>query len=179
MSRLEKTPIAIPAEVNVSFDGLRVEVEGQKGHLVKAFAGAISLRREDNLLWVSSCNDSRQTRAMVGTVHSIVRGMILGVAQGFATDLEISGVGFKAALQGKDSLSLSLGKSHPTVYAIPEGISVSVQDGTKLHVSGMDKQLVGQVAADIKAYYPVEPYKGKGVRIVGDIVRRKEGKKTA
>lgn len=178
MSRSEKKAIAIADKVKVSLQGSSVTVEGPKGTLKKDFPSTVTISIDDAGVWTKANDESRQTRAMVGTVHSLICGMMEGVLNGFSKELEISGVGFKAALKG-NALDLSLGTSHPIIYNLPAGIKVSVQEGVKIKVEGIDKRMVGQVAADIKAFYPMEPYKGKGVRIVGEFVRRKEGKKTA
>jgi large subunit ribosomal protein L6 len=179
MSRAEKTPIHVPSGVGVEIANSRMAVKGPKGQLEKDFPPCVVIQRgENNDIWVKPADDSRRAQAITGTIKSILTAMVHGVTSGFAKDLEISGVGFKAVLKG-NALDLALGKSHPILYPIPDGIKVTVADGVKVHVEGMDKQLVGQVAADIRRFYPVEPYKGKGVRIVGEFVRRKEGKKTA
>lgn len=179
MSRAEKNFILIPVSVEAEITAHEITIRGPKGALAQWIPEEIRiLRTEAGQLQVQIEKRNRRGEAMAGTIHSLIRGMIQGVTEGFSKDLEISGVGFKAALRG-DLLDLSLGTSHPLLYRIPEGIHVAVQDGTKLHVAGISKQLVGQVAADIRAFFPMEPYKGKGVRIVGEFVRRKEGKKTA
>lgn len=177
MSRIGKLPVTLPAKVKASVKDLTVTVEGPRGRLVKSFSGPVSITQEGDALLVNPVNDSRFAKAMHGTVRSILAGMVKGVVEGYTKDLEIQGTGFKAALQGRQ-LNLSLGYSHPIHYPLPEGVNVVVADGgVKLKVEGTDKHLVGQVAADIYNYYPVEPYKGKGVRIAGQFIRRKEGKK--
>lgn len=179
MSRAEKNLIGIPAAVVASIADHEVSIRGPKGVLTQSIPDEVSVVQTDGgSLQVRIDRRTRRGEAMAGTIHSLIRGMIQGVTAGFAKDLEISGVGFKAAVRG-DQLDLSLGTSHPLLYRIPAGIQVTVQEGTKLHVAGISKQLVGQVAADIRAFFPMEPYKGKGVRIIGEFVRRKEGKKTA
>ncbi|MDR2677428.1 MAG: 50S ribosomal protein L6 [Puniceicoccales bacterium] len=179
MSRAEKTPIHVPSGVSVEIANMRMIVKGPKGQLEKDFPPCVVVQRgEAGEVWVKPADDGRRAQATTGTIKSILNAMIHGVMSGFMKDLEISGVGFKAILKG-NVLDLALGKSHPILYQIPAGIKVTVADGVKIRVEGMDKQLVGQVAADIRRFYPVEPYKGKGVRIVGKFVRRKEGKKTA
>ena len=132
----------------------------------------------DQIIQVSPANDTRSARAIYGTTRSLIANMVKGVTEPFSKDLLIEGVGFRAAVKGQ-TIDLELGYSHPIVHPIPEGVVVTVADNVKIHVEGADKQKVGQVAAEIKSYYPVEPYKGKGVRIVGQYVRRKEGKKSA
>lgn len=179
MSRIGKLPVQVPAGVKISINGSTVDVEGAKGKLSKTFDGsAVKISLEGDLVHVAPANDSRFASAMHGTVRAIINNMVKGVTVGYSKQLEIQGVGFKAVLTG-DKLDLSLGHSHPVIYTVPAGIKVTITDGVKLDVSGADKHMVGQVAADIKAFKPVEPYKGKGVRIVGEYVRRKEGKKTA
>ncbi len=178
MSRIGKVPISLPANVKVSVDGNTVLVEGPKGKLKRDLGSAVRILSEDSTVTVEPTSNSRISRAMFGTARSLIQGMVEGVVSGFSKDLEINGVGFRATVKGS-VLDLALGYSHPINYNIPAGITVTVTDNTKVKVEGLDKQLVGQVAADIKHYYPVEPYKGKGVRIVGEFVRRKEGKKTA
>lgn len=177
MSRIGKLPIAIPEKVKVSVNNGTVNVEGPKGKLEKVFnVNHATIVVEENEVKVSPANSSRLAKAMHGTVRSIINGMVEGVSKGFEKKLEINGVGFKAELNGK-RLKLNLGYSHDIVMDVPEGITVAIDGGTKLTITGCDKQVVGQVAASIYSYYPVEPYKGKGVTIVGQFVRRKEGKK--
>lgn len=178
MSRNGKLPVNIPQGVTASVQDTTVEVKGAKGSVKKTFNKSVAIKIEDDAIVVTPAESSRLARAMHGTARSIIAGMVEGVVKGFSKDLEIHGVGFRASVSG-NALNLNLGYSHDINYVIPEGVKVTVTENTKLKVEGCDKQVVGQVAADIKAYYPVEPYKGKGVRIVGQFVRRKEGKKTA
>jgi large subunit ribosomal protein L6 len=178
MSRIGKIPVSIPAGVKVAVAGQTVNVEGPKGKLSKTFASVVAISVDAAGVHVKPVEDSRFAGAMHGTARAIINNMVKGVTQGFSKKLEIEGVGFKAVLKG-NALDLALGYSHPILYKLPANIKVDIQEGTKLEVSGPDKEAVGKVAAEVKAYYPVEPYKGKGVRIVGDYVRRKEGKKTA
>lgn len=178
MSRIGKLPVALPGTVKVAVNGNRVTVEGPKGKLARDFDQAVKITVEDSQVVVSPASSSRHANAMWGTARSIIKAMVEGVQNPFERKLEIEGVGFKANLKG-NVLDLALGYSHPIHYNVPEGITITIDGGTKVKVVGPDKHLVGQVAADIKSYYPVEPYKGKGVRIVGQFVRRKEGKKTA
>ncbi|MDR3144213.1 MAG: 50S ribosomal protein L6 [Puniceicoccales bacterium] len=181
MSRIGKSPVCIPANVKISVDGCRVSVEGPRGRNEKIFDDSVAIAVDGEILTVSCKNpDDSHSRMMHGTVRSIVNSMVIGVVDGYSKDLEINGVGFKAIMKGQNILDLSLGYSHDILYEIPHGIKVAIdQTGTKVSVSGVDKKTVGQVVADIKRFYPVEPYKGKGVKIVGEFVRRKEGKKTA
>jgi len=178
MSRIGKLPVTVPGQVKVEIKDTTVNVEGPKGKLTKTFAPVVVITIEDNTIKVQPKNQSRFARSMYGTTRSIIAGMVKGVEVGYLKELEIHGVGFKANLQGQ-VLDLALGYSHPIKFSIPDGIKVTVTDNTKLKVEGPDKQLVGAVTAQIRSYYPPEPYKGKGVRIVGERVRRKEGKTVA
>ena len=176
MSRIGKKSILLPAKVklNVSGEGA-LQVEGPKGKLSWTLPKQITCKVDgDNVSFERSTED-RKVRALHGLSRALVNNMVTGVSAGFVKDLEIQGVGFKAALQGK-ILKLNLGFSHDINFPIPEGIKVTVTDSTKVKVEGIDKHLVGQVAADIRGYYPPEPYKGKGVRYAGEHVQRKEGK---
>ncbi len=175
MSRVGLKPISLPEKVAVTLDGRTVIVEGPKGHLDFRLPDGISLKNEDGHVVVSRASELRLHRALHGTARSLVQNMILGVTQGYVKNLEIQGVGLRAAVKGSD-LDLSLGRSHPLLHPIPAGLTVTVADNTKIKVEGIDKQLVGQFAAEVRAYYPPEPYKGKGVRYAGEHVRRKEGK---
>ena len=175
MSRVGLKPISLPAKVSVKVDAGKVVVEGPKGKLDLALPAGISIKSEETSVVVARASEARNHRALHGTVRSLVNNMITGVSQGFTKDLEIQGVGLRAAVKGKD-LDLSLGKSHPILHPIPAGLTVTVNENTKIKVEGIDKQLVGQFAAEVRGYYPPEPYKGKGVRYVGEHVRRKEGK---
>ncbi len=176
MSRIGKKPIEIPAKVkvNVGTEGA-VSVEGPKGKLSWTLPKAVRAKLDGSTLAVERENESRQVRALHGLSRSLLANMVQGVNEGFKKDLEIQGVGFKAAVQGQ-KLNLSLGKSHPILFDIPNEIKVTVTENTKIAIEGIDKHLVGQAAADIRAYYPPEPYKGKGIRYAGEQVRRKEGK---
>jgi large subunit ribosomal protein L6 len=178
MSRIGKIPVDIPAGVEVGLDNQTIRVKGPKGELSKTFSPLAVIKVSDETVVVSPANDSRAAQAQYGTTRSIIANMVQGVTQPFSKDLLIEGVGFRAAIKGS-VIDLELGYSHPVEHTIPEGVTVTVADNVKIHVEGADKQMVGQVAAEIKSYYPVEPYKGKGVRILGQYVRRKEGKKSA
>jgi len=175
MSRIGKQPIAIPAKVKVEVKGQKVHVEGPKGKLAWELPKRTSLKVEGGKVVVSRAGDDAQARALHGLSRALVNNMVKGVSDGFVRKLEIQGVGFKAAVQGK-VVNLSLGYSHPLNYAIPEQIKVTVEENTKLTIEGPDKQIVGKVASEIRAFYPPEPYKGKGVRYAGEHVQRKEGK---
>ncbi|MDR0351042.1 MAG: 50S ribosomal protein L6 [Puniceicoccales bacterium] len=178
MSRIGKLPIEIPASVTITLDGDVINVSGPCGNLSKKFDKSVKISISDGIISVSRKDNNSHSAAMYGTVRSIINSMVIGVQKCFSKNLEINGVGFKAAVSG-NLLDLSLGYSHPIRYKIPEGIKIVVQENTKILVEGPDKHMVGQVASDIKHFYPVEPYKGKGVRIVGEHVRRKEGKKAS
>jgi len=180
MSRIGKQSVVIPEKVKVAVNAASnsVLVEGPKGKVQKSFAPVVKIDVADKKVTFAPTEDTRFSRAMYGTARSVVAGMVKGVTEGYTKELEIQGVGFKAVLKGKQ-LDLALGYSHPILFDIPEGIKVTVTDQTKLKVEGVDKQLVGAVTAEIRSYYPPEPYKGKGVRIVGERVRRKEGKTVA
>ncbi|MDR2862942.1 MAG: 50S ribosomal protein L6 [Puniceicoccales bacterium] len=178
MSRIGKVPVTIPKGVKIAISGQTINVEGPKGKLSKTFAPVVAIKQEGETITVTPIEESRFAGIMHGTARAIIKNMVQGVVSGYSKKLEIEGVGFKATLKG-DSLDLALGYSHPILYKLPAGIKVDIVDGTKLEVSGADKEIVGKVAAEVKHFYPVEPYKGKGVRLVGEYVRRKEGKKTA
>ncbi len=176
MSRIGRKPIEVPAKVkvNVGSEGA-VTIEGPKGKLSWSLPKAVRARLEGATIEVERDGDNRQVRALHGLSRALLANMVTGVTDGFKRDLEIQGVGFKAAVQGQ-KLNLSLGKSHPINFDIPKEIKVTVADNTKITIEGIDKHLVGQTAADIRAFYPPEPYKGKGIRYAGEHVRRKEGK---
>jgi large subunit ribosomal protein L6 len=178
MSRIGKQLVPIPDKVKVNIKDTTVLVEGPKGKVQKTFAPVVKIAIAEQKVSVQPAEDSRFAKAMHGTARSIIAGMVKGVTVGYLKELEIQGVGFKANLKGKQ-LDLALGYSHPIAMDIPDGIKITVTEGTRLKVEGCDKQLVGAVTAEIRSYYPPEPYKGKGVRIVGERVRRKEGKTVA
>jgi large subunit ribosomal protein L6 len=178
MSRIGRLPVSIPAKVKVEVKDTTVNVEGPKGKLSKTFDAIVGITIDDGKVRVAPKGDSRFAKAMHGTARSVIAGMVKGVTEGYVKELEIQGVGFKANLKGS-MLDLALGYSHPINYPIPAGIKVTVTDNTKLKIEGADKQVVGAVTAEIRGFYPPEPYKGKGVRIVGERVRRKEGKTVA
>ncbi len=178
MSRIGKLPIPVLDKATVAINGQTVNVEGPKGKLEKTFDNSVKIELVDNEVRVSPVDQSRHSRAMYGTARSIINNMVKGVVEGYSKQLVIKGVGFRAALQG-NKLDLALGYSHPCIVDVPAGITVTVKENTKLTVEGADKEVVGQVTAEIYSFYPAEPYKGKGVEIVGKHVRRKEGKKSA
>jgi len=178
MSRIGKLPIPVLDKATVNIDGQTVRVEGPKGKLEKTFDRSVNIELADGEVSVTPASNSPHARAMYGTVRSIINNMVVGVVEGYKKELELKGVGFRGALKG-DVLDMALGKSHPCEIKIPDGITVTVKENTKITVEGADKQMVGEVTASIFAFYPAEPYKGKGVHIVGKYVRRKEGKKSA
>ena len=182
MSRIGKMPIPVPSGVDFKLEGNVVTVKGPNGTLSRELHKDMIIKFEDGVVTVTRPSDVKEHRALHGLTRTLIANMVEGVSKGFEKILEIYGVGFKAELKG-NVLTLALGYAHPCVYQVPEGITVVVGElpdrNPMLTVSGASKHLVGQVAADIKNFYPVEPYKGKGVRIRGEFIRRKEGKKTA
>ena len=175
MSRIGKLPVAVPPKVKVEIKGQKVFVEGPKGKLDFELPRHTSAKIDGGNVIVSRDGDGAEAKALHGLSRAIVNNMVKGVSDGFVKKLEIQGVGFKAAVQGKN-VNLALGYSHPVNYPIPDQIKVTVEENTKLTIEGPSKQLVGQVAAEIRSYYPPEPYKGKGVRYSDEHVVRKEGK---
>jgi large subunit ribosomal protein L6 len=175
MSRIGKQLIAIPPKVKVEVKGQKVSVEGPKGKLSWELPRRTSIKVDGGKVVVSRTGDDAQVKALHGLSRALVNNMVRGVSEGFVKKLEIQGVGFKAAVQG-NVVNLSLGYSHPVIYPIPDQIKVTVDENTKLTIEGPDRQVVGQVAAEIRSFYPPEPYKGKGVRYTDERVIRKEGK---
>jgi len=175
MSRIGKMPVPVPPKVKVDIKGQHVSVEGPKGKLNFDLPKRTTAKVDGGNIIVSRAGEDAEAKSLHGLSRALVNNMIKGVSEGFVRKLEIQGVGFKAAVQG-DKVNLSLGYSHPLNYAIPAQIKVTVEEGVKLTIEGPDKQLVGQVASEIRSYYPPEPYKGKGVRYAGEKVVRKEGK---
>jgi large subunit ribosomal protein L6 len=177
MSRVGKKPIAAVKGVDIKVAGGQVTVKGPKGELKMALTDDVSVKVENGGVTITARNpDERKSKAMWGTARANIQNMVVGVTKGFEKDLELQGVGYRAAMKGKD-LELSLGYSHPVVYKAPAGITFTSAKPTEIKISGANKQAVGQVAAEIRSFRPPEPYKGKGVRKVGEYVRRKEGKK--
>jgi large subunit ribosomal protein L6 len=176
MSRIGKQPITIPAGVDVSLDGSRVTVKGPKGTLEHEAPETITITREGDDLVVTRPDDARQNRALHGLTRSLIANMVQGVSEGYSRDLEIVGVGYRAIAQGPSKLELQLGFSHPVHFDAPDGITFEVPQATKITVRGFDKQLVGQVAANIRKIRKPEPYKGKGIRYADERVLRKAGK---
>lgn len=174
MSRIAKAPIELPAGVEIKVDGDELSVKGPKGNLVQKLHPSVSLEQEDKTITVKPANDA--SIPMAGTFRSLVNNMVVGVSAGFERKLTLVGVGYRAQVQG-DKLTLALGYSHPIEYAAPEGITIEAPTQTEVLVKGCDKQRVGQVASEIRAFRPPEPYKGKGVRYADERVVRKEAKK--
>jgi len=175
MSRIGKQPITIPPKVKVEVKGQQVSVEGPKGKLNWNLPKRTSLKVESGQVVVARDGDDADAKALHGLSRALVNNMVRGVSEGFVKKLEIQGVGFKAAVQGT-TVTLTLGYSHPIVYSIPAQVKVTVEENTKLTIEGPDRQAVGQVAAELRSFYPPEPYKGKGVRYSDERVLRKEGK---
>ncbi len=175
MSRIGKEPIAVPSGVDVTLDGGAVKVKGPKGQLQYDIVGELSIVRDGDSLVVARDNDDRKNRSLHGLTRTLVSNMILGVSQGFSKELDIVGVGYRASVQGS-KLEILVGYSHPVIVTAPDGITFEVPTPTKVIVNGFDKQLVGQVAADIRKIRKPEPYKGKGIRYTNEVVRRKAGK---
>jgi len=176
MSRIGKLPVAIPSGVTVTLSDTSLTVKGPKGELSMDFVEDVTVAQTDEGLQVSPRDESKRARAMWGMQRALIANLVQGVASGYEKDLELVGVGYRAQMQGK-SLKLSLGLSHDVVYDPPEGITISCGKPTEVKVAGADKQRVGQVAAEIRRFRPPEPYKGKGIKYVGEYIRRKEGKK--
>jgi large subunit ribosomal protein L6 len=176
MSRIGKLPVQVPEGVDVTLDGLTVSVTGPKGELVREMPEGVSLSLDDDgAVIVTPDGDSRDERARWGLVRSLIANMVIGVSQGYTRVLELVGVGYRAAPKGAD-LELQVGYSHPVVIEAPDGITFEVPQPTRVVVSGIDKVLVGQVAANVRKVRPPEPYKGKGIKYEGEVVRRKAGK---
>jgi len=176
VSRIGKSPIPVPSGVDVTIAGSHVIVKGPKGSLERELPGGVTVRQDGEELIVERPDEERESKAMHGLSRSLLNNMVIGVTEGFRKELEIVGVGYRAQPKGKNRLELQLGFSHPIEVQAPDGIEFDVPQPTSVAVIGIDKQVVGQVAAEIRAYRKPEPYKGKGVRYVGEYVRRKAGK---
>ena len=176
MSRIGTTPITVPSGVEIDVKGKEVTVKGPKCTLTHTLPEVISIELDDSTINVARADEERQSKALHGLSRSLVNNMVVGVSQGFRKDLEIRGVGYRANAKGPGKLELALGYSHSITVEAPEGVTFDVPEPTKIGVIGIDKQVVGQVAAEIRAYRKPEPYKGKGVRYVGERVLRKAGK---
>ena len=176
MSRIANNPVPIPKGVEITLKGQEITVKGSKGNLTMTLHDLVGISQVEDRLQLKAVEVSKTSVALAGTSRSLVNNMVTGVSSGFQKELQLQGVGDRAQAQGK-KLNLSLGFSHPVVYEVPEGIDIETPTQTQVIVKGIDKQLVGQVSADIRAFRPPEPYKGKGVRYVDEYVKRKEAKK--
>ena len=176
MSRVANNPVQLPKGVEVTLGGTEISVKGAKGTLAMPINPQVEIAQEDNVLTFAARSGDQFSRAMSGTTRALVNNMVTGVSEGFEKKLELVGVGYRAQVQGK-SINLTLGFSHPVVYELPEGVSAETPSQTEVLLKSSDKQKLGQAAAEIRAFRPPEPYKGKGVRITGEYVRRKEAKK--
>ena len=176
MSRIAKKPVELVSGVEINISGQSITAKGKQGTLSLDLHETVSVKQEDGVLNFAPNNDSKGAMAMAGTMRSLVNNMVIGVSEGYSKQLQLVGVGYRAQMQG-NVLDLSLGFSHPVKYAIPEGITIETPSQTEINVKGADKQKVGQVCAEIRAYRPPEPYKGKGVRYSDERVIRKEAKK--
>ena len=175
MSRIGKKPVQIPAGVTVEIEGTTVTVKGPKGELDRTFSDLVTISQEGEEILVARNDETTESNAQQGLTRTLIHNMVVGVSEGFEKKLELTGVGYRAQLKGKD-LDLSLGYSHPVIYACPENISFEVPDNTHITVKGISKEQVGQVAAEIRMKRPPEPYKGKGIHYEGEHIRRKLGK---
>ena len=176
MSRIGKKPVAVPSGVTASVEGQTVKVKGAKGALQVALPDDIIVSMDKNAIKVAPRNETKRARSMYGTARTLVSNLMVGVSKGFEEKLEINGVGYRAAVQGKN-LQLQLGYSHDVVFPIPAGIAIATPKPTEIVITGIDKQVVGQVAAEIRGFRGPEPYKGKGVKYADEFIFRKEGKK--
>jgi large subunit ribosomal protein L6 len=176
MSRVGKHPVPVPGGVTVAIEGRRIRAEGKLGRQEAVLMDEVTVDREGDALWVRPRDQSLRARMMWGTARTVVHNLVTGVAEGFTRKLDINGVGYRAQVQGRQVV-LQLGYSHEIRYDIPEGIKVECPDPTHITVSGANRQLVGQVAAELRSFRPVEPYKGKGIKYDNEVVMRKEGKK--
>ncbi|MGN0071634.1 MAG: 50S ribosomal protein L6 [Atopobiaceae bacterium] len=175
MSRIGKKPVTVPAGVTVTINGNEVKVKGPKGELDRTFSELVTISQEGEEIHVARNDETTESNAQQGLTRTLIHNMVVGVSEGFEKKLELTGVGYRAQLKGKD-LDLSLGYSHPVIYTCPENISFEVPDNTHITVKGISKEQVGQVAAEVRAKRPPEPYKGKGIHYEGEHIRRKLGK---
>ena len=176
MSRIGKKAVPVPSGVTANVEGQTVKVKGPKGALQLVLHGDIEAKMDQGAIKIDPRSETKRARSQWGTYRTLVSNLLTGVTKGFEENLEITGVGYRAAVQGKN-LQLQLGYSHDVIYPIPEGITIATPKPTEIKISGIDKQRVGQVAAEIRGFRPPEPYKGKGVKYVGEFIFRKEGKK--
>ena len=176
MSRIAKSPVVLPTGVEVKLDNANINIKGGKGELNHTIHAKVGVSLNEGVLTFVANDDSIAAKALSGTTRALINNMVIGVNQGFGKQLKLIGVGYRAAVQGKN-LNLTLGFSHPVVFSIPDGIAIETPSQTEIKISGCDKQMVGQVAANIRAYRPPEPYKGKGIRYVDEHISLKEAKK--
>ena len=176
MSRVANNPVVLPSGVEISLSGQDIQIKGSKGSLKLTAHSAVEIKQEDGRVLFAARDGAKQSRALAGTMRALVNNMVAGVHTGFERKLQLVGVGYRAQAQGK-KLNLTLGFSHPVEYDLPEGVTAETPTQTEVVIRGIDKQQVGQVAAEIRAFRPPEPYKGKGVRYADEMVRRKEAKK--
>ena len=176
MSRVANSPVELPKGVEVTLGGAEISVKGSKGTLAMAINPQVEIAKDENVLTFAARSEDKFARAMSGTTRALVNNMVIGVSQGFETKLDLVGVGYRAQVQGK-KLNLTLGFSHPVIYELPEGVSAETPSQTEVLLKSSDKQKLGQAVAEIRAFRPPEPYKGKGVQISGEYIRRKEAKK--
>ena len=176
MSRIGKKPVPIPSGVTANVEGQTVKVKGPKGQLQVVLPDDVMVKMDNGQVKVDPRNETKRARSMWGTSRTLVNNLVTGVTKGYEKKLEITGVGYRAALQGKN-LQIALGYSHDVIFAIPEGIAIATPKPTEILITGIDKQKVGQVAAEIRSFRPPEPYKGKGVKYANEYIFRKEGKK--
>lgn len=176
MSRVAKNPVAVPAGVEVKLQGQEIEVKGAKGALKFSIHSSVEVKHESGEITFAARDGGKQSKALAGTTRAIINNMVMGVSAGFQKKLQLVGVGYRAQAQGS-TLNLTLGFSHPVSYSLPEGVTAETPTQTEILIKGANKQQVGQVAAEIRAFRPPEPYKGKGVRLSDEVVRRKEAKK--
>ncbi len=175
MSRIAKTPVTVPSNVKIIFDGNKINVEGPKGKLSMSLPSGVKLEQKENQIFVNRLNDTKQSRSNHGTTKRLIVNMCDGVTNGHKKDLEVQGVGFRCAVQGQ-KLVMNIGFSHPVEFEFPKEVKVTTAKPTEISVEGVDRALVGLIAAKIRQFKPPEPYKGKGIRYVGEIVKRKQGK---
>jgi large subunit ribosomal protein L6 len=176
MSRIGKKPVPIPSGVTANIEGQTVKMKGPKGALALVLPDEVAVKMDKGAITVDPRNETKRARSMWGTSRTLVANLVAGVTKGFEDKLEITGVGYRASIQGKN-LQIALGYSHDVIYPIPEGIAIATPKPTEILITGIDKQKVGQVAAEIRGFRPPEPYKGKGVKYAGEYIFRKEGKK--
>jgi large subunit ribosomal protein L6 len=176
MSRVSNNPVELPKDVEVVLGDAKISIKGKKGELAMDINPSVEITKNENSLTFAACSSDSFSRAMSGTTRALVNNMVTGVSEGFVTKLDLVGVGYRVQVQG-NSLNLTLGFSHPVVYELPEGVSAEATSQTELLIKSSDKQKLGQVVAEVRAFRPPEPYKGKGIQVAGEYIRRKEAKK--